>query len=296
MVRNIFASELVTAGVTVIFSAGLAVSSAIDPAKAASDVIDFEFGPTLSESSGDNGPTGASGRAIFDFQNLEGDFDGQTGLEFVRVMLTVENTTPSSVGGSTLTGFGFDLTPGISIISPEGDLADPLPGDDGSVSIDGASLAANPFLELGEELDFLVAPDTLQPFGQVELAFLNDSNFSGSSPNGNGLVAGTSETVTFSLSTPTGLTIEEFVPDFFASLSADPSELNTLARFQQVGPNAEGSDDLTGGVAVCLESDICTPSTPVPFHADILPGLFAVGGIFLGLRARKRAAAKVSVS
>jgi|GEM_PF-1371928 len=169
-------------------------------------LIDPSFGSTEA--------TGATARLLLDFSE-----DGVEDLLHV----TIENTTPASIG-SSLTAVGFEV-----------------PGSWASSFAPGGAGAYFHVLDL----DVSVSPSWLDAPDGYDLMLTNDGDFEGGSPQG-APTAGESESVILSLG-DTGLTPEE-LSTTFAGFYAAQEEDYVLGRFQAVGSDGELSDKVGGGV------------------------------------------------
>ena len=138
--------------------------------------------------------------------------------------IVVQNTTPAATG-STLTAFGFEVP---SVVS-------------------AASLASGGTSTYFDVLDrnVSVAPGWMNAAGGYDVMITSDHSFEGGNPNG-GVTAGQWQSVMLSLG-DTGLT-PVALRDAFETLYDGAPGPFAIARFQQVGPGAEGSDKVGGRV------------------------------------------------
>ncbi len=198
--------------------------------------------------SSNNPHTGASGTVSLTFAAVGGN---------VRVTAFVTNTTGQVTFGagatkSSLTGFGFDLAPGVTYV-------------------------ANSFIG-GLKLDTLIVNAAAQPFGSLDIAGADNNNFNGGNAN-NAITEGNSDTFSVLLAGMTAANMEAAFQNGFAYVTS----INSVMRFQQVNAGA-GSDKLqyndpgpgTGPV----------PSVPEPGSFAILFGL--VGSLIPAWRQRRQ--------
>ncbi len=187
--------------------------------------------------------TGAAGFVEMLFSDVGGN---------IRVDMTVTNTTGDSTFGagatvSKLTGFGFDFLDSTSWV--------------GSIST-------------GTYLDTVILDANAQPFGSLDVAHADNSNYNGGNAN-DALPQGVSDSMAFTLSDTTydAAGLEAAMDAAFGS-----GTLQAAMRFQQVNAGA-GSDklDYTGS----------TPDPdPVPLPAAGWLMVAALGGLFAARRKR----------
>ena len=158
--------------------------------------------------------TGASATLTLDFANLGADD---------RLTITIENTTPPEIG-SKLTAVGLELPASLS-------LAPVFAGPNPDGYFDTLTF------------DHSVSPSWLDAPGGYDLMITGDGNFLGGNPNG-APVAGESATITLNLG-HTGWSASELASTFRGFFAGEEDNF-TIARFQAVGPDGEGSDKVTG--------------------------------------------------
>lgn len=220
----------------IVLSSALFGLLSVSPASALTLTFD-EF-----STSSNNPATGASGLVELIFSDVAGA---------ARVDATVTNTTDTTSFGagataSKLTGFGFDLLSGVAF--------------------------AGTFVA-GTFLDETLLNAAFNPFGSLDLAFADNSNFLGGNAN-SALPEGQQDTFSFGLSLGgfgNAAGLEAAFSDAFSN-----SGLNAGLRFQQVNADA-GSDKLLLGTQIA----------PVPLPATGLLLIGALGGIGLVRRRRK---------
>lgn len=171
---------------------------------------------TLDASAGSTESTGATAAVTFMFDEVGADD---------RLTLELANTTPLSIG-ATLTAFGFELPPALCLTPVF------APGGAGSY-----------FDTL--TYDDSVSPGWLDAPGGYDVMLTSDGSYEGGNANG-GPVAQASETVVLSLG-DTGMSPSALRDAFFSFYMCTPDNL-AIARFQQVGPNANLSDKVGGYV------------------------------------------------
>jgi len=218
---------------SLVCAVGLAtMSSALFVDSAQAFTINFGSG---SQSSNDP-KTGAAAFADFNFIQ-----DGTN----VKLNLTVKNTTGSTSFGagateSNLTGFGFDLASGVSVVNKE----------------------------LGSKLDTYLTNSEFQPFGNLGLVFADNANLKGGQPDG--LLEGGSNTMSLLLgSNLDAKTVENAFYNGFKN-----GTLDVGVRFQAVNAGA-GSDKLLGGTFSAPPND--NPGAAVPEPTTVAGWLLAGG-------------------
>ena len=164
----------------------------------------LDFGATSTTSNATL--TGAAGTATFDLTDEGGD---------VRIIVTIENTTGQTAFGdgatsSRLTGFGFDLLDGMTVLS----------------SVTTGALGT------------VIAGASFQPFGTLDFAVADNANFNGGNPN-SALLPG--EVSTVSLLVDAALDADGLMGALVAAFFA--GDLDAGMRFQAVNAGA-GSDKL----------------------------------------------------
>jgi len=169
----------------------------------------------IDPAAGSTEDTGATASLTFTFSE-----SGPDDLLSIRV----ENTTPVA-SGSTLTAFGFELPAAVNAIS----------------LVAGGTSTYFDELNLG----VFVAPGWMSAAGGYDVMITSAHNFEGGNANG-GVTAGQWQSVMLSLG-DTGLT-PVALRDAFETLYDSAAGPIAIARFQQVGPGAEGSDKVGGQV------------------------------------------------
>lgn len=201
--------------------------------------------------SSNNPATGVSAKATLNF------FDDMSGL--VRIDMVIRNTTGeiASFGeGATmskLTGIAFDL------IEPNSGL-------------DQANFTGGTFLTT-----MIISADA-QPFGTLDFAAADNSNYNGGNAN-NALSEAMEDSVSVKVGF-NGLTALEVEAAFKVGFL--DNSLNYVARFQQVN-TATGSDKLNGGEC-CGDDGGGNPNIVVPEPST----LFLLGSTFIVLSLRKK--------
>lgn len=200
-------------------------------------------------SSSSNTPaTGASGVADLVFTDLAAGT--------VRITATVSNTTDTTTFGAgateaQLTGFGFDLLGGVSWI--------------------GTGVA-------GSFLDTTLTNAAFSPFGVLDLAFADNTNFLGGNAN-SALPEGQTDTIVFDLTVGSYGNAAGLESAFTSALYS--GDIDAGLRFMQVNAGA-GSDKLLWGAAP-------TTLTPMPIPAS---GVLMIAGLgaLAAIRRRRKAA------
>lgn len=225
------------------------VTGATFLAPGAAQAFTYSFDSTSQSS---NSPaTGASAFVDFEFN----DVDAST----VELKLTITNTTgqiPAFGAGATsskLTGIGFDLLGGLSVV--------------------GGSFTHTGYL------DTFLTNASFSPFPRLGVAIADNNNFLGGNAN-DALSEGVTTMARFQLTGfEPGKTATDLESAFYQALSE--GVLNIGARFQQVNAG-EGSDKLSGGTISEPSEEEDEDNVEVPEPATLaglglLAGLLAVG-------------------
>lgn len=204
----------------------------------------FSFDGTSTSS---NSPaTGASATVDFGFSDL---VNGNVLLE-----LKITNTTGDTIFGagateSKLTGIGFNLLSGLTVETN---------------TYSGTSFF--PVLSLN---------NSLSPFGNFDVATLDNNNFEGGNAN-DALPEGQSTLVSFEFSSLNNDNAATLETDFFKGFN--DGSLAIVSRFQQVNAGA-GSDKLLGGtISPAPDPDPAPTSVPEPGSLGAM-ALLAIGAI-----------------
>jgi hypothetical protein len=194
-------------------TSGVLIGSSLLAAPA--DAFSLSFDNTSTTSN----PTATGASALVDFNFTQ---QGSNILLGLNITNTTGTITPFGDGAtlSKLTGIGFDLINGVSVV----------PG-----SYTGSSFF--PVLALNGMGD-----TTLSPFGTFDIAVLDNNNFEGGNAN-SALPEGQSTSVSFLLS-GTNLLASTVESDFFAGFS--DGSLRAVTRFQQVNAGEESDKLLLG--------------------------------------------------
>lgn len=207
----------------------------------------FTYSLGSASTSSNSTATGASAFVDFAFSDVD--------TNIIQLDLTIKNATGESMFGtgattSKLTGFGFDLLDGLSVV-------------DDSFSNTGY-------------LDTFLTDADFNPFPSLDIAFADNKNFLGGNAN-DALAQGQTTTASIRLSLTDSRRAQEIENAFFTALSN--GDLNIGARFQQV--DESGSDKLSGGTVHSNDSD----NVEVP-EPGLLLGLGVIGGVFASVRRR----------
>jgi hypothetical protein len=225
---------------------GLTTGAAVlMPASAQAFTFSFDSTSISSNSSA----TGASALVDFSFSDVE---SGIVQLDF-----TITNTTDVTDFGagateSKLTGFGFDLLDGLSVVN-------------------------NSFTNTGY-LDTFLTDVSFNPFPSLDVAFADNGNFLGGGPNG-ALAQGQTTTASIQLSLSGAGNAAQLENAFFTALSE--GSMNIGARFQAVNAGS-GSDKLLGGTIDGGDDDIVEVPEP-----GALAGFGLIAGLVVSNRRRR---------
>jgi hypothetical protein len=220
---------------------------------ASAQAFTYTFGS--SSTSSNSTATGASAFVDFEFSDVD--------TNVIQLDLTIKNTTGENLFGaeattSKLTGFGFDLLEGLSVVD-------------------------NSFSNTGY-LDTFLTDAKFNPFPSLDIAFADNNNFLGGKANG-ALAQGQTTTASIRLSLTDSSSAQQIEDAFFTALSS--GNLNIGARFQQVNAGS-GSDKLSGGSVSggsVGSSNTEDDSVKVPEPGTLL-GMGLVAGVFASIRRR----------
>ena len=129
----------------------------------------------------------------------------------------------------------------------------------------------------------------------MDLGFTNDGDLQNGNPGINALGIGQYVVLKFDVAVTHDGTVSDVAAyveaRFIEDLTANPPSLNTVARFQRVGVNGDGSDKLLGATLAIPPVEPPPPVIQVPEPGSL--AIFGLGSLLAAGAVRRRRQARV---